>query len=58
MFPGILPIAVVEAGSTGWIGLAVVFALAGVATPLLVRSANRKAIAVRSEDISVHSTQA
>ncbi|KPB75162.1 MFS transporter [Pseudomonas syringae pv. tomato] len=58
IFPGILPIAVVEAGSTGWIGLAVVFALAGVATPLLVRSANRKAIAVRSEDISVHSTQA
>ncbi|AZD29883.1 MFS transporter [Pseudomonas chlororaphis] len=42
IFPGILPIAVVENGSTGWIGLGIVFALAGIATPLLVRSANRQ----------------
>ncbi|MCI0996013.1 MFS transporter, partial [Pseudomonas corrugata] len=39
IFPGILPIAVVEGGSAGWIGLGIIFALAGIATPLLARSA-------------------
>lgn len=58
IFPGILPIAVVEAGSIGWIGLATIFAMAGIATPLLVRYANRKGAADTAETISTHSAQA
>lgn len=49
IFPGILPIAVVESGSTGWIGLGIVFALAGIATPLLLRYASRKNATVANE---------
>ena len=58
VFPGILPIAVVEGGSTGWIGLAIVFALAGIATPLLARSASRQSATAAASGMSASGAQA
>lgn len=58
IFPGILPIAVVEGGSAGWIGLAIIFALAGIATPLLARSASRRSATVTAGEVSVSGAQA
>jgi MFS family permease len=58
IFPGILPIAVVEGGSAGWIGLAIIFALAGIATPLLARSASRRNATAPAAEMSASSAQA
>ncbi|NUT65015.1 MFS transporter [Pseudomonas corrugata] len=58
IFPGILPIAVVEGGSAGWIGLGIIFALAGIATPLLARSASRRAVTAMTPEVSVGGAQA
>lgn len=58
IFPGILPIAVVEGGSAGWIGLAIIFALAGIATPLLARSASRRSATAAVGEVSVSGAQA
>ncbi|RPD93844.1 hypothetical protein EGN69_13330 [Pseudomonas monteilii] len=58
VFPAILPIAVVERGAAGWIGLGIVFALAGIATPLLARAASRQRAGSRSDDLRTQGAEA
>lgn len=41
--PGLLAVAVVEKGAAGWLGLGVVFALAGIAVPFVARMTIRSA---------------
>ncbi|WP_085583175.1 MULTISPECIES: MFS transporter [unclassified Pseudomonas] len=58
VFPAILPIAVVERGAAGWIGLGVVFAIAGIATPLLARAASRQRAGTRGDDLQAQGAEA